>query len=310
MSDTVARLEEVPCDLCGSADANVLRPAANVSRDSQDLVRIFRASSDVPLVDRLVQCSRCALVYVSPRVAADTIVDSYSAGDDPAFVTQATARERTFDRSLARIEALTGAPGAVFDVGTAGGSFLAAARARGWQVDGCEPNAWLANWGRQHYGIDIRTGPLTAQDLPDAAYDVVTLWDVVEHLPSPSAILERARRMVKPGGLLVLTYPDIGSPSARTLGRFWPFLSSVHLYYFSRTTIARLLEKHGFEVIASRPHTQRLELGYVLHRAGDILGAPLRWLSRMTSRAGIGQAQVPYRLGQTFVAARRVDGGR
>ncbi|MDQ3068115.1 MAG: class I SAM-dependent methyltransferase [Acidobacteriota bacterium] len=306
MQEPALLLEDVPCDLCGSTEVDVLRPAREGERSPSDLVRIFRASSDVPLVDRLVRCAECGLVFVSPRVQARTIVESYSAGEDPTFISQAEARERTFGTSVARIEALTGGPGRVFDIGTAGGAFLAAARARGWQVDGCEPNRWLANWGKTHYGIDIRPGPLTDHDLPDAFYDVVTLWDVVEHLPQPSAILERARALVKPGGFLILTFPDIGSPSARLLGRAWPFLSSVHLYYFSKITMRRMLRAHGFEMMHTRPHTQRLELGYVLHRAGDILGAPLRMLSTLANKAGAGRQHVPYRLGQTFVAARRL----
>lgn len=306
MSVDAPVLEEVSCDLCGSPDHEVLRAARDTRRSSQDLVRIFRASSDVPLVDRLVRCRQCGLVFVSPRVQAGTIVDSYSAGEDPTFVSQAEARERTFGESVAHIERLTGKPGRVFDIGTAGGSFLAAARARGWQVDGCEPNRWLAGWGKSHYGIDIRPGPLDAHDLPSAAYDVVTIWDVVEHLPSPSAILNRVKDLVKPGGYLILTFPDIGSPSARWLGRYWPFLSSVHLYYFSKKTMRAMLKKHGFEMIETRPHTQRLELGYVLHRAGDVLGAPMRALSRLVNKAGAGRSHVAYRLGQTFVAARRL----
>lgn len=301
-------LESVPCDLCGSSDVDVLRPAVAEERTTQDLVRIFRASSDVPLADRLVQCRECDLVFVSPRVHAPTIVASYSEGEDPTFVSQAEARERTFAKSVERIEELTGGPGRVFDIGTAGGSFLAAAKARGWEVDGCEPNKWLASWGKRHYGIDIRPGPLTDHDLPTAAYDVVTLWDVVEHLPQPSAILERAKALVKPGGYLIVTFPDYGSPSARLLGRFWPFLSSVHLYYFSKRTMDRMLSKAGFEVVTTRPHTQQLELGYLLHRAGDVLGAPLRALSKLLHKSPAGKVHVPYRLGQTFVAARRVLG--
>lgn len=300
-------LEDVPCDLCGGSDVTVLREARPAAQRTQrDLVRIFRASSDEPLVDRLVQCRSCDLVFVSPRVQAPVIVASYGQGEDPTFVSQAEAREKTFARSVERIEALTGGPGRIFDIGTAGGSFLAAAKARGWQVDGCEPNAWLAGWGKKHYGIDIRVGPLTDHDLPKGQYDVVTLWDVVEHLPQPSAILARARELVKPGGYLIATFPDVGSPSARMLGRFWPFLSSVHLYYFSKTTMARLLEQHGFTVVERRPHTQHLELGYLLHRAGDVLGAPLRWSSRTLNRTKAGKRHVAYRLGQTFVAARRM----
>ena len=303
---TLPLLEEVPCDLCGGLDVDVLRPAAAEKRTTKDLVHIFRASSDVRLTDRLVQCKSCDLVFVSPRVHAPTIVASYSEGEDPTFVSQAEARERTFGQSVERIEELTGGPGSVFDIGTAGGSFLAAARARGWKVDGCEPNRWLAAWGKKHYGIDIRPGALTDHDLPDGQYDVVTLWDVVEHLPHPSAIIDRAKRLVKPGGYLIMTFPDFGSPSARVLGRFWPFLSSVHLFYFSKVTMGRMLKKSGFEVVRTAPHTQQLELSYLLHRAGDVLGRPLRALAKLVHKSPAGRTHISYRLGQTFVAARRV----
>lgn len=302
----LSRLEHVACDGCGGADLDVLRPARDVSRTRDDLTRIYRASSDAPLVDRLVQCRACDLVFVSPRVRTSMLVEAYSDGDDPVFVSQAAARERTFARSLARIEELTGGPGRIFDIGTAGGSFLAAARARGWDVDGCEPNRWLVDWGKRTYGLDIRPGPLTDHNPPEASYDVVTLWDVIEHVPSPSDVIERAKRLVKPGGLLVLTFPDVESPSARLLGRFWPFYSSVHLFYFSKRTMGRLLGQRDFEVVATGAHTQELELAYLLHRAGDVLGAPIRRVAAWLRRRRVGRIHAPYRLGQTFLAARRL----
>ena len=67
-----------------------------------------------------------------------------------------------------------------------------------------------------------------------------------------------------------------------------------------------MLKKHGFEMVETHPHTQRLELGYVLHRAGDVLGAPMRMLSKLANAAGAGRSHVAYRLGQTSVAARRL----
>lgn len=304
--DELPHLEDVPCDACGGAEVSTIRPARAEARTRADLARIYRASSDAPLVDRLVQCRSCDLVFVSPRVRATTLVEAYSEGDDPVFISQAAARERTFARSLARIEELTGGPGRIFDIGTAGGSFLAAARARGWEVDGCEPNRWLVDWGKRTYGLDIRPGPLTDHNPPEASYDVVTLWDVIEHVPSPSDVIERAKRLVKPGGLLVLTFPDVESPSARLLGRFWPFYSSVHLYYFSKRTMGRLLAGKDFEVVKTGAHTQELELAYVLHRAGDVLGAPMRRIASWLRERRVGRAHTPYRLGQTFLAARRV----
>lgn len=298
------RLESVACNSCGADDPVVVYEARYADVEARDLVKTFRASSDELLVDRLVRCRRCGLQYVSPRVTGTDIVDAYSRGDDPAYVSQVEARERTFADAVSRIERLAGGRGRLLDVGTAAGAFLAAARGRGWEVEGCEPNRWMAEWGAHHYGIPIRTGELFEQDLQPRSFDVVTLWDVIEHTPDPSLVVRHVAGLLKPGGLLVVNYPDIGSWIARLLGRRWPFLSSVHLYYFTRETMARFLEARGFEIVDMRPHMQRLEMDYLLSR-GAVVSPALSRVSRGVARGlRLSRCQAPYWIGQTFVAAR------
>jgi hypothetical protein len=66
-------------------------------------------------------------------------------------------------------------------------------------------------------------------------------------------VLDRCHGLLRPGGVLVVNYPDIGSLIARILGRRWPFLTSVHLSYFDRRTIRRMLEKTGYDVDGVTP---------------------------------------------------------
>ncbi len=299
------QLETVPCFLCGADDYDVVYEARYDREKDADLVQKFRASGDELLIDRLVKCRRCQFQYVNPRLRGDLIFSSYTEGDDPTYVSQLQARERTFAASLDEIERGAGGTGRLLDIGTAAGAFLAAARARGWQAEGCEPSRWLAEWGAQHYGITIRQGSVFEQDYEDGSFDVVTLWDVIEHTLNPREMLERCFRLLKPGGILVVNYPDIGSWIARALGRKWLFLTSVHLYYFDRATMSRMLETTGFTVETVRSHWQRLELDYILFR-GSVLSHALSKVSRrVAGLAGAGKAQVPYWLGQTFVIARR-----
>ena len=82
----------------------------------------------------------------------------------------------------------------------------------------------MAEWGKGHYGIDIVPGTIFDMDLEDASFDVVTLWDVIEHTPDPTSVLEECRRVLKPGGLLVVNIPDIGSLVSSLMGRRWVFL--------------------------------------------------------------------------------------
>jgi SAM-dependent methyltransferase len=297
--------EHVRCGLCGADNFEIVYEARRGANVASDPAAVFRASGDALLTDQLVRCRFCQFQYVTPRLPEGVILTGYTRSQDRAYVSQIEARERTFSRSLERIERAAGGPGRLLDVGTAAGAFVAAARARGWDAEGCEPNEWLATWGERHYGIRIRKGDLLQQDYEPGRFDVITLWDVIEHTPNPCAVLERCYTLLKPGGLLVVNYPDIGSWIARLLGRRWLFLTSVHLYYFDRRTISLMLEKVGYRVESAVPHVQRLELDYLLVR-GSVLNRTVSWVARAVARVlRIGRIEIPYWLGQTFIVSRK-----
>lgn len=300
-------LEHVRCALCGADDYDVLYgPRYELEKD-RNLTAKFRASGDELLIYQLVRCRHCALHYVNPRPRADLIYSGYMQGDDPMYVSQIGARERTFATSLDAIERAAGSRGRLLDVGTSAGAFVAAARRRGWDAEGCEPNGWLADWGARHYGICIRKGDLLQLGYEESSFDVITLWDVIEHTTYPRLVLERCRTLLRPGGVLVVNYPDIGSWIARVLGRRWPFLSSVHLSYFDRRTIREILARTGYRVDRARPHVQRLELDYILLR-GSVFSRTLSSAGRAAARCfRLSRLKVPYWLGQTFVIARRAS---
>lgn len=230
----------------------------------------------------------------------------YTDAVDETFVSQAIGRERTFARSLRIIEReRSGPPGTLLDVGTANGSFLKVARDAGWRVSGCEPSRWMCEWCRTHYGIEITNGSIFDGGYDAESFDVVTLWDVLEHTPDPLRTLTEAVRVLKPGGLLVVNYPDYGSLISRLMGRRWVFLLTIHYYYFTRRTIHAALARVGCSIHRIRPHIQRLELEYVLFRATPYVGAPARLARAFSRSVGLGGMQIPYWMGQTLVIARK-----
>jgi SAM-dependent methyltransferase len=303
MHDVMISYETVPCNFCGSIDQRTIYPAAR--RETTDLAQEFRSSGDEPLRDQLVACTRCGLQYVNPRLNPDLILAGYREGADEQFVSQAGARERTFARSLGIIEAHARGRGALLDVGTAAATFMHVAKERGWEVAGCEPNLWLCEWGRARYGFDIQAGTVFDHPYRERSFDVVTVWDVLEHAPDPMRLLRECHRILKPSGLLVVSYPDIGSLAARVMGRRWVFLLSVHLYYFTRRTMSAMLERAGFEVVEMRRHIQQLELDYILGRAESAAGPLARAVRQLVARLGLASREVPYWMGQTLVVARR-----
>ncbi len=244
--------------------------------------------------------------YLNPRLPPEKILAGYSAGSDENFISQASAREMTFERCLQAIEKVRPGRGRILDVGTAGGSFLQAAAKRGWEVAGCEPNQWLCDWARDHYGLSIQPGTLS--DLPHSwknSFDVVTFWDVLEHVSDPKTTLQECRLFLKPGGILVVNYPDIDSWISRLMGRRWVFLLSVHLTYFTRDTLTRFLQETGFAPLRWQPHFQQLELEYLFQR----MNAYSSFLSKTglgcVRFLGLGKLRIPYWLGQTLVLAKQ-----
>ncbi|MDH3942497.1 MAG: class I SAM-dependent methyltransferase [Anaerolineae bacterium] len=298
-------LESVSCNLCGEDDYRVVYPPRYDQAKPDEIMHTFRSSGDEVLLDQLVQCNHCGLQYLNPRLRSDVVIQGYSEGSDEMFVSQVTGRERTFAKSLDLIEKHRPGRGRILDVGTAAGSFIAVAQKRGWQVSGCEPNRWMAEWGSQHYGLEIQPGTIFDMNLEPASFDVVTLWDVLEHTPDPRTVLAECQRVLKPGGLLVVNYPDINSLIGRLMGRRWVFLLSIHLYYFNLETIQAMLKKTGFSMLRSRRHWQSLELGYILFRMQAYLSGLAKFAGKLVKALRLQHLQFPYWMGQVLVLAEK-----
>jgi 2-polyprenyl-3-methyl-5-hydroxy-6-metoxy-1,4-benzoquinol methylase len=286
-----------------------LRPAsypANLTK--AELLKIYSASSDHILFDAIVKCDDCSLVYLNPRIRQDVIIESYSNATDPTFIAQNEERIATFKKSLQRLGDRHGitpqTAKRVLDVGCAGGAFPKAAHDLGFDVVGVEPSKWLAEQGRALYGLDLRPGLLKDQNFPDQSFDLICLWDVIEHLPDARDVVSHIHRLLKPGGYFIINCPDYGSFARIALGSKWPMLLSVHLIYFTRATITDFLRRQNFEVVDFRAFWQTLQLGYVLKRAGSYFGI-FGALQRLIQSLCLHRIPVTYNIGQSFVLARR-----
>jgi SAM-dependent methyltransferase len=139
----------------------------------------------------------------------------------------------------------------LLDVGCASGLFLDAARRYGdWDVEGLEPSASASEYARHELGLCVHVGGFGEVPLEPGSYDVVTMWDVLEHLHDPVRALGLVAQLLKPGGILVVRVPHVESWQARIFGRCWAGLDSPrHLYAFPRRLLADMLQEAGLEPV-------------------------------------------------------------
>ncbi len=134
----------------------------------------------------------------------------------------------------------------LLEVGCAYGFFLAAARDRGFDVTGVEISEACAEAATRMWGVNVVRGDFMQQPL-EGHYDVIAMFDVIEHMRDPAAVIRRARELLAPGGLLVMETGDLAAPWARALGSLWYFLDPPqHLFYFSAVGLERLVRSSGF----------------------------------------------------------------
>jgi hypothetical protein len=152
----------------------------------------------------------------------------------------------------------------------------------------------------------VHSEPLEVRARSAERYDVMTMWDVVEHLPDPRDELAAARAMLVPGGALHLSTIDTGSLVARLLGARWPWLMDMHLVYFDRPTITALLEEAGFRVRRISTYSHTVSSGYLLRKIGASFPA-LAPVTRALARIVPGGWPVPVNLGDNMlVRAERI----
>jgi 2-polyprenyl-3-methyl-5-hydroxy-6-metoxy-1,4-benzoquinol methylase len=299
----------IACNLCGGNEPRLLYPNTLSNDDRSGSVERFRCTScGYGRHHAIVRCARCGLVYASPRAGEEDISHSYEEVVDDLYVEERRGRVLTFERNFRPLAALmseTSKP-RLLDVGCYVGIFLEIAAEHGWEAWGVEPSHWAAEEARRRH-LNVVNGTLSSAEFPPHSFDVVTLWDVIEHLTDPKGDLQHISRILKPGGLVCIHTIDIGSLLPRILGPRWPWLMEMHLYYFCRRTLALLLEQTGFQVVRQFTQGRYVLLDYLLTQSSAVSPGLSRILRRAAQRLGIAQCPIPVNLGDLFTTfARKV----
>lgn len=238
---------------------------------------------------RVVRCRRCGLMRTDPRPTAETIGAYYPDEYGPHRAVPETPGRRSGGRLIRVLGRLLATrsndvpdlpPGRLLEVGCGSGAFLQDMASRGWTVRGVEVSQLAARRARES-GIDVHVGTVAALEPPEAPYDLVAGFMVVEHLHNVVADLSRLREWVRPGGWLVVSTPNVRSLDYWLYRSHWYGLDVPrHLHHFNPRTLAAVLDRAGWKVekvIFQRSAADTVaSLGRVLEdRGGAGLAGPL-----------------------------------
>ncbi len=208
------------------------------------------------------RCRSCGLVFSDPipdpalvfsRYSSDWFEKEYlpSFGIDPINPSLAHLDSR-YAAELEPVEPYR-KNGRLLDVGAGAGLLLSHARSRGWEVYGVESSDYGPAWAKNKLGIDIFHGTLDKAKFPDSYFDVVMLQDTIEHVPDPLAVIKRIHKILRVGGVLSISTPNLNSIGRLILGKQWGLVSATeHLCLFSPSCLRALLSRNGFSVKSLR----------------------------------------------------------
>ena len=264
----------ISCNLCGSDNYTIIH-------HGQDYLL------NVPGDYFLVKCNHCGLIYQNPQLSYEELANHYpdqytcykSEIDKNASRLEQHSDKIAINRRCNHLEKYHPTKATLLDVGCATGIFLKAMRERGWLVAGVEPSAYASNYAHQQFGLDIRHGTLEQANFPSRLFDVVTMWDVLEHVIDPKQTLHEVARILKPHGVLALSLPNPICIEATLFGDKWVGWDQPrHLHLFSPNVLQRYFDETEFELIK-------------IDSLGGRLGLSLMSVDFLLKSRGVSEAQ-------------------
>lgn len=202
-----------------------------------------------PLFSGIVKCPGCGLDYFPDNADTSALYqrDYFHGAEYQSYSEEKEILQRNFRPRLEDILKKQSS-GKLLEIGCAYGFFLDLAKAH-FQVKGVDITVEGTESARKNFGVNTICADFSSLPDESGSYDVICLWDTIEHLPEPFVYLKKAAAWLKPGGHLWLTTGDIGSHIARARGAKWRQIHPpTHLYYFDRSTIEKALLQAGLKM--------------------------------------------------------------
>jgi SAM-dependent methyltransferase len=196
----------------------------------------------------ITQCAACGGIFLSPRPFADAMrkyYDEFYAADENAV---SKRQERRAQRHFGRLMRYSGKPGRILEIGAGDGYLLNEAKKGGWQVEGLELSQPRVQRAKEWFGIDLQCADLQQAQLIPGSFDAVVMFQLIEHVHDPRGLLTRVNSLLRPGGVMMLSTPNVLAYSRKRRDvDSWRIPR--HLFFFTPRTLVRTVERCGFDVL-------------------------------------------------------------
>lgn len=261
--------EVAACWICGANSWRLFKESTLNGAISPDDFKITDARYGH--TGRIEQCQQCGFKQVKD---VDSVLKFYESLEDSAYD---QGREQRGLQARKILEAVQRHKkgGRLLDVGAASGILLEQAAKLGFQGEGVEPSKSLAK-SAQSAGLNVHLG-IFPHPAVQGPFDVISLVDVIEHVPIPVPLLKDIAAHLKPDGVGVLTTPDVESLVARRLGPRWWHFRVAHIGYFGKQTMKKALDAAGLEILELSSPAWYFTYDYACERAMVYFPKPLRF---------------------------------
>lgn len=257
----------VRCHLCGKNSFTVMFKSTLVKTDFAPEViatELKNTLGNYKKHSRIVRCKSCDLVYTNPMETPQSLLRGYQDVEDPEYLRTEKYRKLLLVNHLQHIMKFKSA-GRLLDIGCFAGYFLELAKKEGWKTEGIEPSVWASKLAKKRK-VNIIGESVEKVKLQPHHYDVITMWDVIEHLSDPKKILKKCYQALAKDGIIALGTPNIDCLVAKIMGSNYPYILRMHLLFFSPKTLQKMLKDVGFTTVEIYSYGRIYPISYILER--------------------------------------------